>query len=1213
MPPPPPHSMSSIKPRLISVAAEIPKMLAVAALYGGLSWTCITYLSDNATVSRIYLPSGLALATLLLGGTRYAAAILIGAFVGTILPGHSLLLPMAQAVGCTLAALCGYWLLTRDGRFDLSLSRLSDYLRLFLLGAVGPSIISATIGVFSLWFASLVTTDALPRGALDWWMGDALGILLLAPAILILWQSRKEPISAKPLIEGVFLLGLAALFGQYVFLGWFKDVITLEPFPYWLFLFSLLVAVRLGRRGSALLLVGVAIQSVIGTYRGMGIFARDPSQVIAANLWFFLAIYSVTTISLATFISERRKFEKELKRKTDAITFKYHAIVENATDGIITIDEKGTVDTFNPAAARLFGYSPEEVIGRNVNMLMPEPYRHEHYSYIDRYLRTGEAKVIGFDREVKGLRKDGAIFSVGIAVGEMSISGKRMFTGIVRDISERNKLLEGERRLAKLVEGSWSEIYIFDAETFRYLHANGRALSNLGYSLDELRRMTPADIRPEFTLAAFAAKVAPLHDGTDQIMIFESRHRRKDSTEYPVEIRLQLMTDQIPPIFACIINDITERKKTESELAHLAERVQLATVGAKVGIWDWDIPRDKLAWEPAMYDLFDVTPGEFKGVYEAWIGRIHADDVDATNAAVQTALSGEKPYDIAYRVIWKNGETRWIRARASVTRDASGKPLRMTGTCWDITDFQHAQAEVKALNADLEQRVVARTKALTDSETSLRAILDNAPVGIGLIEGNAIAYGNPEAHRILEASSAELIGAAFSTFVHPDHQATVFENYQRRLAGDVAPMRYEILAVTKAGHEIYIEIISAVTQWNGRHMALVFINDITKRRAMEANLNQAQRMQAVGQLTGGIAHDFNNLLGVIVGALDMAEVEVDAASGARLHLDRALDAALHGGELVSQLMAFSRQKVLEPQSIDVGHHIAAMEKVLVRTLGEIIAVKIVRVPGLRLAKVDPAQFDAALLNLAINARDAMPRGGSLTIETRNVTIGDADVQGSSNLKPGDYVCVSVADTGAGMTPEVVARIFEPFFTTKEVGKGTGLGLSMVHGFVTQSGGEITVASQLGQGTTFSLFFPAVAAVPERASGGSVAAPDLPGGSEAVLVVEDNQGLQALAEMQLKSLGYRVRVAYNGPAALAILEGDAAIDLLFTDVILAGGMTGIELAERALKLRPGLKVLYTSGYTGGATNAHVNAANFLAKPYRIRDFAQKVRNVLDGVA
>jgi PAS domain S-box-containing protein len=395
-------------------------------------------------------------------------------------------------------------------------------------------------------------------------------------------------------------------------------------------------------------------------------------------------------------------------------------------------------------------------------------------------------------------------------------------------------------------------------------------------------------------------------------------------------------------------------------------------------------------------------------------------------------------------------------------------------------------------------------------------------------------------------------------------------------------------------------------------------SNITRQRLMEEQLRRSQRMEAVGQLTGGVAHDFNNLMAIMIGNAELLQERVAADHEAAHHAAAIIRAVDRGSALTNRLLAFSRQQALSPESTNIEQQIDGLHDMLRRTLGETVDLRVIPAENLWPATIDAHQFENSLINLAINARDAMPAGGRLTIETANVTLDKDYTDQQEEVAPGDYVRIAVSDTGNGMSPEVQAKVFEPFFTTKEVGKGSGLGLSMVYGFAKQSGGHVSLDSEVGVGTTVYLFLPRADAAaadsvePEDSVGDHRAA-----GRERVLIVEDDASVREIPASILRAAGYEVFEAEDSDQAFDVLDMDETrVDLLFTDVVLPGGLNGREIAERARRLHPGIKVLYTSGYTENVIThqSHLDSGiELLIKPYRRGELLTKVRAALDGGA
>jgi len=389
----------------------------------------------------------------------------------------------------------------------------------------------------------------------------------------------------------------------------------------------------------------------------------------------------------------------------------------------------------------------------------------------------------------------------------------------------------------------------------------------------------------------------------------------------------------------------------------------------------------------------------------------------------------------------------------------------------------------------------------------------------------------------------------------------------------------------------------------------------TERRVIEQQLRQTQKMETLGQLTGGIAHDFNNLLGVIVANADLLLDLVKEDAQQTELTNEILASATHGAALTHRLLAFARQQPLSPQIVALNEHLPRIATILGRTLGETIAIRTLLDEELWQTKVDPSQIEDALLNLAINARDAMPGGGALTIETANVALDEHYASLHADVEPGDYVMLAMTDTGAGMPPEIVERVLEPFFTTKEFGKGTGLGLSMVYGFAKQSGGHLNIYSEVGVGTTIRLYLPRAFEEASARVEATESEQSLPGGGERILLVDDNTALRRVTSRRLTNLGYRVEEAEDGHAALALLDAGDRFDLLFTDIGLPGGIDGFELAEQARQRQPDLGALFTTGYgnIGGEIVEDAGALRHLIrKPYRSDELAAKLRAALADV-
>jgi two-component system CheB/CheR fusion protein len=512
----------------------------------------------------------------------------------------------------------------------------------------------------------------------------------------------------------------------------------------------------------------------------------------------------------------------------------------------------------------------------------------------------------------------------------------------------------------------------------------------------------------------------------------------------------------------------------------------------------------------------------------------------------------------------------------------------------------------------------AAERELKESESRYRAIFETAVDAIIVSDQHGIIQ---EFSRAAEAMTgyraAELIGQNMRVLLPPAMRQEP-ERYTARYLWTIKE-----LEVCRKDGSVFPAHLSIAEWWAGGHRHFTGIlrdlsaqhHEQVERTKLEAQLHQAQKMEAIGNLTGGMAHDFNNMLGVIIGNIDLLRDLKGQDSDIDELTREALDAAFRGADLTRRLLAFARQQPLRPQHVDVNELVSGITRLLRRTIGEDVEISLDLAAELWPVVVDPAQLEASLTNLATNARDAMADGGRLMIVTANRTL-DADYAAQhADVVPGGYVMLEVSDTGCGMTPEVMHRIFEPFFTTKSRDKGTGLGLSMVFGFIKQSGGHIGVYSEPGIGTTFRLFLPRMAADVPRVEE-SVATPLLHGRGESVLVVEDNAALRRVVTRQLGELGYRVLAAENAAAGLELLDRQS-IDLLLTDIVMPGGINGRELARRARQRWPEIKIVFTSGFSEARLNGDAGplaaCTPLLSKPYRKEDLASAAREALDRVA
>lgn len=545
----------------------------------------------------------------------------------------------------------------------------------------------------------------------------------------------------------------------------------------------------------------------------------------------------------------------------------------------------------------------------------------------------------------------------------------------------------------------------------------------------------------------------------------------------------------------------------------------------------------------------------------------------------------------------RSGKEVWVELDIAPVADKTGRYTHWIAVERNITERKLAEQAMKTTDERFRLIATATGTAIWDWDVPQNRLWWS--------DGMTRIFGH-------DTDPAATIPTIWKANVHPDDMERVDRALADLLSGAVSSLREQYGFRRADGIWTVVEDRAFAIRDDEDRVVRVIgsLTDISDRLHLEERLRQAQKMEAVGQLTGGVAHDFNNLLTVILGSAEIIAERLDGLPELRKLAVMTMEAAEKGAELTSRLLAFSRKQPLEPKVVDIGHVVERLEDLLARTLPESIDLEIVCAEDIHTVEIDPGQFESALLNLVINARDAMADGGNLTIEVINATLDEGYTAAEPELVAGDYVLVAVTDTGQGIPAELLDRVYEPFFTTKEVGKGSGLGLSMVFGFVKQSNGHIRIYSEQGDGTTVKLYFPHLATFAKE----SVAIPPSPkfiGGTETILVVEDDDLVCDHVMGLLKSLGYAAIKASNGHEALQVLAKTASIDLLFTDVVMPGGMGGRELSEAARKMRPGLRVLFTSGYTENSIvhNGRLDAGvELISKPYGREQLAMKLRKV-----
>ncbi len=807
----------------------------------------------------------------------------------------------------------------------------------------------------------------------------------------------------------------------------------------------------------------------------------------------------------------------------------------------------------------------------------------------------------------------------------------------------QRRLAESEARLKALTLANTNVIYRMNADWSRLLELNGQgfvadtAAPDAGWMphyihrddlprveaaiqeavrtrgrFDMAHRVIRADGTPGWTLS----RAIPVLD--DQGAITEWFGTATDITaQREAELALR-------DAHHALERRVAESEQRQAQTHESEERYRLAGLATNDAIWDWRLADGHVVWNRALATLFghtlDATSAEW------WLQHIHPDDRPRIDAGIHAVIDGSgTAWSDEYRFLRADGSYAHVFDRGTVLRDAQGRALRMIGAMLDLSARKAAEA------------------ALRESERQFRVLFETIDEGFCVIEfldgphGPLSDYVHVMANPAYAANAGipDVVGQRVREMVPAEAEAWVEVYRDVLLTGEpvrferelVATGRYLELAAFRVEPPERRQVAVLFQDVTARHraeVALRDLNDSLERRVAdevearlktEEALRQSQKMEAVGQLTGGIAHDFNNMLAVIMGSLDLLGRRFATGDARALrYVDTAKDGARRAAQLTQRLLAFARKQPLQPEPLDANKLVAGMSDLLRHSLGGAIRLETVLAGGLWRVHADPNQLENVILNLAVNARDAMADGGRLTIETANCHLDERYAAEHIGLAPGQYVLIAVSDIGAGMTPEVVAKAFDPFFTTKEVGRGTGLGLSQVYGFVKQTGGHVKIYSEVGQGTVVKVYLPRLTGVVGDSSA-STQGQDVPLGDrlEVVLVVEDEPAVRLLSVETLVELGYEVLEADGAATALKLLDAHPEVALLFTDVVMPE-INGRMLADEARKRRPDLKVLFTTGYTRNAVvhNGVLDpGVQLIGKPFTIEELAARVREVLDA--
>jgi len=667
----------------------------------------------------------------------------------------------------------------------------------------------------------------------------------------------------------------------------------------------------------------------------------------------------------------------------------------------------------------------------------------------------------------------------------------------------------------------------------------------------------------------------------------------KDGTLH-LEVKASPLRDASGAIIAAveIVRDITEHKHADEALKHSSAMFAKAEEIARLGSWEWDIATNRLEWSDEVFRLYGLDKAKGMPSYDVVMHTMHPDFRERFTKDIERALAGEQAFDGEYCLVRPDGSLRFTRSKGEVVRDGSGRPVRMVGIVQDVTEQKQA-------------------------ELMVRNVLETVDEGFIIIDRDLrILSANRAYARQTGKEIDDLIGRKCHEISHNStepcyehgEECAVMQVFKTGEPHTAVHTHYDAKK-----NPVYVETKAfPMRDPAGRVVAAIeVVNNISEKKKLEEQLRHAQKMEAVGLLAGGVAHDFNNILTAIIGYGNLMEMHIARDDVLRSYVDQILAGAARAANLTQSLLAFSRKQVISPRPLSVNDAISLVEKLLKRVIGEDIDFSTALASDELVIMADPSQVEQALMNLATNARDAMPRGGSLVIRTGIATIDEAFRKAHGFGKDGQYATIAVTDTGTGMDAETRERIFEPFFTTKELGRGTGLGLAIVYGVVAQNSGYVTVVSEPGKGSTFTLYFPRV----DAAAAVEAAAAPLSGmrkGSGTILIAEDDEATRGLFRTMLTEFGYTVIEAVDGEDAVRKFSSlSDAVDLLVFDVVMPR-KNGKEAFLAIRTVRPGIHALFVSGYHDDIMDPQFlreTGSRFLMKPVRPRDLLGAVQSML----
>ncbi len=900
-------------------------------------------------------------------------------------------------------------------------------------------------------------------------------------------------------------------------------------------------------------------------------------------------------ISVVQDITERKRSEEALRESET----RYRSVLQSATDAIFTVDGSGMIIGWNSAAERIFGYSYTEAVGQPLTSIVLLYPLDEHTNGMKGLQSEGVQNVIGKTVEFKGFRKDKSVFPIELSLSSWETKSGQYFTSIIRDITERKHaektLKESEEQFRVIFEQAAVGMAQV-APDGKWLRFNQRLCDIIGYTREELLTMSFQDIIQPDDIGNDIANLQRLLADEIQTYSSEKRYIRKDGSSVWVNLTISLVREPTgtPKYFVSIIEDITERRQAEEELKKSEEKYRFIFENVQDVYYE------------TLFDgtILEVSPSiEFisKGQYRRadLIGKSMNDfypDVKIRDAFISAMQKTGSVTDFEVRLKNRDGSFITCSISSKIKLDAQGRPDKIIGSMHDITERKQAE------------------EALQDSELRFRSLYENTTIGLyRTTPGGNILLANPALVKMLGYTSFEKL-AERNLEKDGFESSSQRKEFLEKIERDGEVTGYESKWIRQDGRVIFVlESARSIRDSQGKTMYYDgTLENITERKLLEDQMRQMQKLEGLGTLAGGIAHDFNNILGIILAYITSTKRFKDDAKNLDLAVNTIVKAVERGKTLVQQILMFARKTETAFGAVNVNDVVMEIMTMIMETFPKTLTYTQNFDKSVTFINADRSQLHQVLMNLCVNTRDAMPKGGVLTINTRMVSVislrhRHPDAVASS------YVCIEVSDTGEGMTEETQKRIFEPFFTTKEQGKGTGLGLAVVFGVVQTHKGFIDVESELGKGTTFSIYLPASQAAWPIIEKEEETLEEIQGGTETLLVVEDEEMLMMSLQMVLVEKGYKVISAGDGLAAVNIYkERKKEIALVLTDLGLPK-MNGKEECAEIKKLNPSARMIVATGYLDPEMKSEFLKAgiqHFLLKPYDLKQVLKVIREVLD---